>query len=307
MLTSQVVRPSYRPYLTRVARVARLSDSFLRVTFTGDDLDVFGDTGLDQRIKLLIPFLDGSVSDVGADDEESRIAGDWYARWRDLPNELRNPMRTYTVRAIRQDDREIDVDFVCHGDTGPASAWVLRAMPGDEIVIIGPDVRSPNHREGVEFAPGAATRLLFVGDETAVPAITSILETLPAHVSASAILEVPHAGDALPVAAHDGVEVTWLAREGAETGSLLHPAVQAWCARRGFGGDDPDELSDIDVDFEVLWETPDSAPTDGFYAWVAGESSMVKTVRRHLVRECGVHRSQVAFMGYWRAGRSEGV
>ena len=46
---------------------------------------------------------------------------------------------------------------------------------------------------------------------------------------------------------------------------------------------------------------------DGWYAWVAGEASVVRDLRRLLVRELGLSREQVAFMGYWREGRSERV
>ena len=44
----------------------------------------------------------------------------------------------------------------------------------------------------------------------------------------------------------------------------------------------------------------------GTYAWIAGEAGSVKLLRRHLVSEVGVARTNVAFMGYWRHGRSEG-
>jgi NADPH-dependent ferric siderophore reductase len=42
-----------------------------------------------------------------------------------------------------------------------------------------------------------------------------------------------------------------------------------------------------------------------FYAWLAGESSVIKTLRRFLVSETGIDRKRVAFMGYWRLGKSE--
>jgi NADPH-dependent ferric siderophore reductase len=41
---------------------------------------------------------------------------------------------------------------------------------------------------------------------------------------------------------------------------------------------------------------------DDLYAWIAGESWLVKALRRSLVTELGVDRRQVAFMGYWRQG-----
>ena len=40
----------------------------------------------------------------------------------------------------------------------------------------------------------------------------------------------------------------------------------------------------------------------GTYAWIAGESTVVTGLRRHLVNELGFDRRQVAFMGYWRRG-----
>jgi NADPH-dependent ferric siderophore reductase len=65
-----------------------------------------------------------------------------------------------------------------------------------------------------------------------------------------------------------------------------------------------------------VWETPSHSSSGetaghttghttgipGLYAWIAGESGVVTALRRHLVRELGVDRDQVAFMGYWRLG-----
>ena len=110
----------------------RLSPSFVRVTFTGDDLDRFADNGFDQRIKLILPL-------PGDERLTCRAARTGTRRWRALPDERRNPVRTYTVRAVRPDLREVDVDIVLHGDGGPASRWARRVRPGDEIAILGPD------------------------------------------------------------------------------------------------------------------------------------------------------------------------
>lgn len=43
----------------------------------------------------------------------------------------------------------------------------------------------------------------------------------------------------------------------------------------------------------------------GCYAWIAGEAAIVRDLRRHLVRDLGVDRRWVAFMGYWRRGEAE--
>jgi NADPH-dependent ferric siderophore reductase len=52
--TAQI--PAYRTFAVRVARLRRLSPSFLRATFTGPDLAAFASNGLDQRIKVLLPL-----------------------------------------------------------------------------------------------------------------------------------------------------------------------------------------------------------------------------------------------------------
>jgi len=40
-------------------------------------------------------------------------------------------------------------------------------------------------------------------------------------------------------------------------------------------------------------------------AWIAGEAGCIKELRRYLVRDAGLDRHDVAFMGYWRTGKAE--
>lgn len=301
-MTQTAVTTPWRFFMTEVRRVERLSPSFLRVTFTGDDLDRFADNGFDQRFKLIPPMPGGELDHFPTGD-------DWYAAWRALPDALRNPIRTYTVRAVRRESREVDVDMVLHGVSGPASRWAVQAGPGSRACLLGPDAGHDGGHGGIDFHPPARTEsLLLGGDETAVPAISSILSCLPADATGEALLEVPAAADVLDLNAPAGVRVTWLPRDGAPHGDRLIPAVRR--ATRRLLGDHPaavaTDLEDVDVDRDVLWEVPEPV-TDAsrFYAWLAGEAAVIKTLRRHLVAECGVDRRSVAFMGYWRRGRAE--
>ncbi|WP_433795326.1 siderophore-interacting protein [Actinoplanes sp. CA-252034] len=304
---SQTVLPTetspFRFFPVEVARIVRLSPNFLRVTFTGDDLDRFADNGWDQRIKL-IPPLEGSGHD------HLPTGADWYRQWQRLPAEQRNPIRTYTVRNVRAEQREIDVDMVLHGVNGPASRWAVAAGPGSRMHIMGPNADFAGVSGGIDFHPPATTRrILLVGDETAVPAIASILSLLPPDAVGHALLEVPESADHLDIVKPAGFTVTWLPRDGAEHGVRLIPAVRE-VAQQLLGdcrGPAATDLEDVDVDRDILWEVPEeSAGTpDGFYAWLAGEAAVIKTLRRHLVSECGVDRRAVAFMGYWRLGRPE--
>lgn len=292
--------PAYRPFAAEVARVLRLSPSFQRVTFTGPSFDDLAPHGWDQRIKVLLPTAGRGLRDCPRGD-------DWYAAWRALPEERRNPMRTYTVRAARPQLREIDVDFVLHGATGPASAWAESAAAGDEVVLIGPDARFTGPTGGFEWRPpSGATRLLLAGDETAGPAVCAIVEALPPDSATRVFMEVPEAGDILALAVPVGVHVTWLPRRptGAPRGALLTGAVLG--AVREHADTRPaapaPEPADDDPG-DALWDVPDDASAAGLYAWLAGEAGVVTGLRRGLVG-LGVDRRSVAFMGYWRAGRS---
>ncbi|PVU81468.1 NADPH-dependent ferric siderophore reductase (plasmid) [Cellulomonas sp. WB94] len=304
----------FRLFDVELARVERLCPSFRRLTLTGPELHRFADNGFDQRIKLLIPTTAPQARALGRLTGPDAVAADWYGAWRTLSDDERPALRTYTVRASRPRMREIDVDVVQHGDLGPASRWAGAARPGDRLVVCGPDAHHPGPHGGVDFAPPAHSRaVLMAGDETAVPAIASIIERLPRDARGEVLLEVPCTGDQLPIDRPTGITVTWLPRDGSGHGTRLVPAVQAAAARLlGSQGRPHDiHLDDVDVDQGLLWEVPvdaDGGPliaTTELYAWLAGEAGVIKALRRHLVSERGIDRRSVAFMGYWRLGRAE--
>lgn len=294
-----------------VVRVEQITPSYRRFTFTGPELEHFADPGLDVRIKFVLPAPDGGYEHLVRDADE------WYAAWRAQPEERRNPLRTYTTVAVRPEVREVDVDVVLHGDGGPASRWALAAEPGTPLVLLGPDARCDGPVGGIEFRPPAREHaLLLAGDETALPAIAAICEDLPATAWGEVFVEVPHAADARELVTPPGVRVSWLGRDGAAHGTMLVPTVKEAAERMlnaGVLGTDPptqcataEDLEDVDVDASILWEVPGLLEEDTvLYAWLAGEASCIKTLRRHLVAELGVDRRAVAFMGYWREGRAE--
>ena len=294
-----------------VVSVERLSPSFVRVEFGAAALADFGVDGplYDQRVKLVLPDPRTGCLSSATDADES-----WATTWLERPAEERGHMRTYTVRDVRGSgvDTTIVVDIVLHpeGDhPGPGSTWAAAAVPGHRLVLVAP--RRGFDFGGIEFAPPPGSELLMVADETAVPAVCAVLEQLPPTATGAVFMEVPTPGDVLDVRGPMGVSVTWLVRGAARLGERLHDAV---VAHLGIGAAEADVGEDeVDPD---LWETPTYSSSgeqiltaravghelDGLYAWIAGESRMVTGLRRHLVNELLVDRSQVAFMGYWRRG-----
>lgn len=305
-------RPTYVLARAEVRGVARVSPNFVRVTFGGDDLFEFGTPGdvFDSRIKIVFPPASGILPDL------DRETGDWWGSFLAVPEAERGSMRTYSVRDLRVTDAgtELDVDFVLHlapGLTGPASLWASAAEVGQELFIVGPrrGVAAAAHG-GAEYEPGTATSIVLAGDETAAPAIARILEDAPSDLRGVAFIEVPSPSDILRIDAPAGVEVHWLPRDiGEPHGVRLMPAVLGYLG----DADAADEIDVKDIESEdLLWETPDysglgediavaDAPAERYF-WIAGESGVVTTLRRHLVKDLGIDRSQVAFMGYWRRG-----
>lgn len=300
-----MTKPASRVFSATVSAIARLSPHFVRVTFSSEELADIATGGPDQRIKVIFPLPGGRASELPD-------AEDWYAQWRLLPDDRRNPMRTYTIRMANPMSKQLVVDFVAHGDSGPASRWISQAALGQTLLIVAPDARSGVPAGGYEWKPGRATTLLIAGDETAVPAVCAILESLDSDARGSIFLEVPTAADILQVPVPAGVELTWLFRDSQpdiEHGALLAEAVQAWAgtwiaAQAPTGARDIDE-SLLNPESEVLWEVPTGPDDAGLYAWLAGEAGAITGLRRHLVRDLGIDRSRIAFMGYWKMGKAE--
>ncbi|MCR2785797.1 MULTISPECIES: siderophore-interacting protein [unclassified Microbacterium] len=292
-----------RFFRARVSAITDLTPSFRRFTFAGDDLAEYGDPGFDQRVKIVFPTLT-----VGLDAMPT--GENWYLQWRDLPEDARPPFRTYTTRAVRADAHEVDIDMVAHDVQGPASAWIERAVVGDEVLIFAPTVAHTGVSFGIDFVPPARTdHMLLAGDETAAPALAVILEQLPEEACGVVVLEVPDPADAAYLPHHAGFEYVISARSDDRHAHLL-PSVADAAARLAPAGRGA-AVEEIDVDNEILWEVPRTAKGGAalksapLYAWLAGESGAIKTLRRQLVSEQGVDRRAVAFMGYWRLGKAE--
>lgn len=178
----------------------------------------------------------------------------------------RPEMRDYTPRSWDIAKGLIDLDFVLHGD-GPASGWAAGAGIGSKLVIGGP--------RGSLVIPAAFDWYLLAGDETALPALGRRIEELPDGAKVVAIIEVEDAAEEQSFVTSTDLSLTYVHRNGrpAGTTSLILDAIKAATL--------PDGVA---------------------YAYIAGESSMSKSVRAHLTDDRGFNPEYVKAAGYWLLG-----
>lgn len=334
----------YGVFPVTVSKVRRVSESFIRISLTGRSLlhaaaPISDGTGRvqDAYIKLLIPPAGASGPTM------IELDANWRQRWYAAPVAERGYLRTYTVRDSRMvpaigldesplfgmlpaadadltalvrpmpGDRqpEIDIDVVVHGEggggpTGPGSNWAVSACAGQPVSLLAP-LRGSDL--WASWNPGAAERFLLLGDETALPAILSILRTLPVGAQGSVYAEVPTTQDAAAyrheantsLAGLPGVSVQFLARSGGQgRGELLYAHLRRACglAPAALPAVEPVGAS------EHVWHL--AHDPHGTYAFIAGESATVKTLRRTCVQEMGLPKENISFMGYWKQGVAEG-
>lgn len=248
-----------RPVFVTVTATRQLTLRLIRVTFAGDDLEQFAYDGPDQLVRLFLPNDDGAELTLP-------VTTDWWTELCAMPEPIRPVVRNYTVRRFNRDDLELNIDFVLHeANAGPGSRWAATATTGQKVGMLS---------DGADYAPPADTAWqLLVGDESSLPAVAAILESLPAATKAVVLIEVADEQDELPLTVAPNVTLVWLHRRDTHRRGAL-------------------ALADL-----TARDLPDGTP----YAWVAGESRVATGVRRHLVNDRGVAKNRIYFCGYWRA------
>jgi NADPH-dependent ferric siderophore reductase len=177
--------------------------------------------------------------------------------------------RDYTIRSMDREAGTISVDFVLHGES-PAPTWARQAKAGDTIEARGP-------RGGTVLRPEADWHLL-TGDETCIPAIAHILETMPAGAKAIVFIEVDDRHGEIDLTTQADADLRWVHRNGAPAGpsDLMNDVVQGITLPPGKG-----------------------------HAYIIGETSNVRRQRHTLIAR-GLARDQISSEGYWRPGRIGG-
>jgi NADPH-dependent ferric siderophore reductase len=224
----------------------------LRVTLAGESLAGMEIEQPAASVRLLIPS-------PGADE---LVIPTWNGNEFLLPDGSRPTIRTFTPRRLDGAACELDLDLVIH-DGGVVSAWVQAAAPGDSAAMSGPG-------RGFEIDP-SWTLLVLAGDETAVPAISQLLEATPSQVEIHVHLEAAADFGTVQLPTHPSASVEWHALAGsAERGALLLDAL-----RRE----------------SLMPET---------HVWCAGEAAAMHRIRQYLFKQLELPRNSATVRGYWK-------
>ncbi|MEM1236980.1 MAG: siderophore-interacting protein [Pseudomonadota bacterium] len=241
------------PRLLTVKEAFHLTPNMIRVVFAGPELEGLP-AGCDGgHCKIMLP-------EPGEEIEA------FAQRLAEGPTPVR---RTYTVRWYNAETQEMAIDFVAHGDNGPASRWAAQATEGSFLGFAGPGAPKLT-----EFD---ADWYLFAADLSAMPMALAALEIMPKDAKGIAIFEVTSEEDRQEIDKPDGVEVHW----------LIHP--------------DSHVSSTAQEEFIRGMEWPEGRVR----TCIAGEQAVIRALRDFLHNEKQLPRGDVYVSGYWKIGLVE--
>lgn len=232
--------------LMTVVSTNRIAPHMQRLRFVGKDISHF-DTSGNLHVRLHIPETTGTAMPRRTDKVTNIVT------------------RYYTIRRIDTSSGWLDIDFVLHEKAGPGCDFARRAVPGDICGVSGPC--------GLGVKP--ARRYLLAGDETALPAIARIAETLPPDTEGTILIEIDNVSDRITFDKPPGVALEWLCR-GPISNKMSH----------GFLEKSKAAISSISAN-----------PRDHFI-WVAGEFFAMNCLRPHLKT---IPKTNYICVAYWKA------
>ncbi len=244
------------PMRAEVRRVRQLSERMRRVVVGGGELDRFSWPGPASHLKLMLPEPGERAPRLPAPGPDGQVQFDRSVL----------TMRTYTPRAWNPQTAELTIDVFLHGD-GPASAWARQVETGDQVGLSQP-------RASYQPDP-AAEWLVLAGDETAVPAISTIVEACAAAPVAFPVVLIESDGDDLDLGLPAGTGARFVTREAGQPGRALLAALVG-----------------------VL-------PEGDGRVWVAGEAQGIRAIRGFLRDERAMTPASIVTRGYWKLGTAD--
>ena len=238
-----------------------LTPHYIRVVLSGD-VTIFENTTIGDNNKIFIPPK--GVAQVHLPELDAQNNS-----WIHPPKEVAPFIRTYTHRGIDLEKGELIIDFVNHGETGPASAWALHSKIGDELGVA-------MKTEPKELYPKEAEWFLLAGDTTAIPVLGAILEALRESAKGTCIIEAPSKEDEQILNTKAKIDFIWLYNKHPENGSPLAQKVK-----------------EIRI------------PNLKKFGYVACEFSSVKEIRTYLRKKLGWNSTELYAYSFWKSGVAE--
>lgn len=244
-----------------VSRKEYITPHYIRIFLTGEQVPLIGNTTVGINNKILIPPKGADKVYFPEFDYEKML-------WKPQPEEIRPSIRTYTHRGIDLEKNEIWIDFVAHGDEGPASAWALDCKVGDLLGVLMKDGKTELY--------GKAENYLLAADATGIPVLAAILEDLPATAKGTCIIEVHGEEDKQNLETAADIHFIWLYNKKPKRGSKLAEVVRE----------------------QIL-------PEESRSGYVAAEFSSVKEIRSYLRKEKHWKQEELYAYSYWKSGVAE--
>jgi NADPH-dependent ferric siderophore reductase len=251
-------RPNFRT--VQVTRIDRLTPHLTRVTVAGPELEGYASNGPAEHIRVWFPQA----------GKDKPLLPEWTEHGPVMPDGEERPVsRVYTPGRYDPRAQSLEIDFVIHDEgEGPGADWITNAAVGNTVTVTGPGGPYRGAAEASEF--------LLAGDHTALPAIATILDTLPAEARARVYVEVGAEAEKLPLASEAQVSVNWIIDGDS------HPAGKALASA----------LREVEL------------PSDGGRVFVACEAGVMRDIRRHLLYERGLPKERLHSHGYWKHGEA---
>lgn len=246
--------------ILHVKSIEDIAPRFRRITFRGENLERY-DRGDQLHCRLI--FQPRGIAEPLWPMLDYRGHVVW-------PNTTGVPTRVYTIRYIDATRHEIVIDFALHANPGPATRWAIDARPGDVVGILGPAANGPKPAEFYVLA----------GDETALPGIARILESLPSHAIGHALIEVDSKADEIPLQCPSGVTIHWLHRAGSGAGATT-----------------------LLLDSISLVRWPENLQRSFF--WGGCEHEAFSALYRHLKKDISLPRDRFVLYSHWHRSLSE--
>jgi len=242
-----------------IRKVTRISPNMIRIVFGDGDLGNFESTSFtDQYINAyFVP--EGATYSVPFDLDNARSSGDAY----------RPRSRRFTVRQWEPETEQLTLDFVVHGDQGYAGIWAQRAQIGDRLQFKGPN--------GGYAPDGGVDWHLLAGDESALPAISASVETIPDSKPCTVFLIVDGPENQINFSSSPMHEINWIYRSAAvEPEKALLEAIEACQFQDG-----------------------------KFDVFIHGEAGEVRDIRKHLILDRGIDIETASISPYWRRDHTD--